>query len=388
MGAGYYYLTAAIVLLGAILGATFLTPPPGRDPLISGLTSRNGHWYKQIASEGYEYVAGRRCNAAFFPAYPLLARFVARISGVRVEMALLVVTQACLIGALALTGAYVRARFPHESSEFAEYVVLAMALFPTTFYLRMAYAESMFLFLAITAFYGMVRKWPLAVLSAVIGLATATRPVGVALVVPFVMHVWGEATSWRKFLGRAVWLLPLACWGLVAFMVYQASAFGDPLAFAKAQEQWSEGTPPSTLAERVTRVVTFAPVRAVYDRESPCYWGLKPPRDSLVFNLAFANPLYLALTAIAVALGAKRRWLDSRELVLAVLLILIPYAFQADRFCMMSHARFASVVFPAYIVWGRVLAALSPPLSGAVMGLCGFMLGAYSAMFVSWDAFY
>ncbi|HEV3022560.1 MAG TPA: hypothetical protein VGX76_08830 [Pirellulales bacterium] len=104
--------------------------------------------------------------------------------------------------------------------------------------------------------------------------------------------------------------------------------------------------------------------------------------------MAFANPLYVLATVLAVALGAKRGWLTSREIVLSALLLLVPYVFQADRFCMMSHARFAIVVFPVYIVWGRILASLSSPLSGAVLALCGFMLGAYSALFVSWDAFY
>jgi hypothetical protein len=73
---------------------------------------------------------------------------------------------------------------------FVWYTVLALALFPTSFFMRMVYTESLFLFLILLVFVGMQRKWPLAVIAIIAGAATATRSVGVALLVPFAWHVW------------------------------------------------------------------------------------------------------------------------------------------------------------------------------------------------------
>lgn len=45
------------------------------------------------------------------------------------------------------------------SADVAEYVPLAFALFPTTFYFRMAYSESLFALEAITLLYGIRSRW-------------------------------------------------------------------------------------------------------------------------------------------------------------------------------------------------------------------------------------
>ena len=53
----------------------------------------------------------------------------------------------------------------------------------------MAYTEALFLFLTILCLYGMERRWPLVVIALLIGLTTAARLVGVALIPPFILHV-------------------------------------------------------------------------------------------------------------------------------------------------------------------------------------------------------
>ena len=66
------------------------------------------------------------------------------------------------------------------STRFVLYTVLALALFPTSFFMRMVYTESLFLFLVLLTFVAMQRNWPLAVIAVIAGTATATRSVGVA----------------------------------------------------------------------------------------------------------------------------------------------------------------------------------------------------------------
>jgi hypothetical protein len=67
---------------------------------------------------------------------------------------------------------------------------------------------------------------------------------------------------------------------------------------------------------------------------------------------------------------------------------LIPYVLQADRACMAAEARYASSVFPAYLVVGQILTRLPGPLASALLALSAVTLAVYSAMFVSWYWFY
>jgi hypothetical protein len=54
---------------------------------------------------------------------------------------------------------------------------------------------------------------------------------------------------------------------------------------------------------------------------------------------------------------------------------------------MASMGRFTCVVFPVYLVIGRLLHAMPGPLTAAILALAGFMLGAYAALFAAWYLF-
>ena len=51
-------------------------------------------------------------------------------------------------------------------------------------------------------------------------------------------------------------------------------------------------------------------------------------------------------------------------------------------------ARFAAVVLPAYLVLGHLLCRAPVALAGALLGLAGFLLGTYAALFASWHRFF
>ena len=216
----FYYLTSLVVLAG-VLFAMELIPlcreHPGsatRIDVVSALAAWDGEWYLRIARSGYTYDAKERSSVAFFPLYPLLAAALMHTTGVRPEWALLIVSHAALIAAMSVMMAYVRRRFPAESSHLADYALLAMGLFPTTFYFRMAYTESLFLLLTLLALYGMERRWHPLWLALIIGLATASRTVGVALVPVLAFYLWQSGGGARRFVVRCAWLLPLSCGGL------------------------------------------------------------------------------------------------------------------------------------------------------------------------------
>lgn len=370
-----------------------------RPDLLSSFASWDGFWYVKISSTGYDWNATQMSSAAYFPAYPLLGSLVRSIMACRTEFALLIVSHAALLGCFVLLWVYVGDRFV-GSSDLGDYSLAALALFPTTFWMRMCYTESLFLFVVLLAMLGMQREWKPLRVALVIGFATATRSAGVALLPVFWWWLWGRPPACQRDQGRLeaypTWryaalqgavLLPVCVWGLLAYMTFLYVSFGEPLAFMQTQHHWDERSI-AGLGDKVWKLITLEPFWAVYLPSSPCYWGRVPPHDNPLFNLKFWNPIYVLLTIGLVILGALRRWLNGREVLLAVGLLAIPLWFQATRSCMMSQARYASVIFPVYIVMGQILTRLPGPLVGMLCAISGLMLGVYSALFVSWYWFY
>jgi hypothetical protein len=191
--ATYWYLTGLLVALGFSFGFYFVRPAGGAVPeardWADAFNWMDGRWYKQIAAEGYEYDPGKATNIAFFPVYPIFGRAVVSVTGWRAEAALLIVSNLLLLAALAMLAFYVRDRYPDGRADLAGYALLAAALFPTGCFFRLTYSESTFLLLAVLAMYAMLRRWPLCAVALIIGLATATRPVGVALLAPLAIHI-------------------------------------------------------------------------------------------------------------------------------------------------------------------------------------------------------
>ena len=89
-----------------------------------------------------------------------------------------------------------------------------------------------------------------------------------------------------------------------------------------------------------------------------------------------------------VFIGARKSWLTGPEIVLSVLLLAIPYVTRAYEMCMASHARFAAVVFPAYIVLARLLAPLPQWVTWAVIGVFTMMLMTWTALYAAGHLFF
>jgi hypothetical protein len=250
----------------------------------------------------------------------------------------------------------------------------------------MAYGESLFFLVIIVFLLGCQRKWPILVLAAIVGLATACRPVGVALIPPLYLHCWGQSPSLARFSLTGVAVAPLACWGLLAYMTYLQFTFGDALAFARTQENWAYR--PGTWGERLGESLILKPIWSKYDPSSLNYWGRLEPTDNPLFSLDFANPLYFLVTCGLVAYGAWRKHLNGVEILLAAGLLLIPYFSHGHRSLMLGQARYALAAFPAFMVLGRILWQLPPPISGSLLAISGFFLGMYSALFAAWYRFF
>ena len=232
----------------------------------------------------------------------------------------------------------------------------------------------------------MERRWPLAAIALAVGLCTATRPVGVALVLPFVWQLRERSNGWRQFALRCLWLAPLACWGLLAYMGLQFWKFGDPLIFASTQQYWHVG-PSASLGRKILAFGSWEPIWSVYTPGTPGYWR-QFGADLPIFNLQFMNPIYFVGTAALVGIGASKRWLTRYEILASIPLLLIPYVTKGFDNAMLSHGRFAAVVFPAYIVVGHLLAKLPREVAISLLCLSAFLMGIYAAEYAAGKPFF
>ena len=376
-----YIVSSAVVLLAVWFGHRFVQQPQGWDDdhkdYLGALCRYDGNWYLGIVTEGYSYDPERPSNVAFFPAFPLAARGVVAATDCRPELATIFVAHFFLAMTLVLLHASIRVRATETSPGL---VVLAMALFPTTFFFRLGYTESMFCFWCVLAVFGHQRGWHPGWIAAVAGVATATRAPGVALGFVVLLSLWQRSRTWGQLLAGGIWLGPLSCWGLFAFIGYQAWELGEPFGFVKTQQFWNS-YPNKSFADGVQSLLTFEPIWATYDPASPRYWAGHDAANPTAFSLQVANPIYFVVAALAVAWGWWRRYLTPAEALVAAGLLVIPYGTRAYPNSMGSFGRFSAVVVPVYIVFGYWLGRLPTVGVGLVMAFAVSWLVAYAALF-------
>ena len=262
--AALLYAIVAFALDGAEL---FYTGPKW----LAGWVRNDAGWYRSIADNGY-FFRGKveQSSVAFFPLYPLLTRWLSHAIGGDPSAWGVLITFLSGFGAALLLWHWVSARLEPAAARTALGVFV---VWPYALYLYGAvYADALFVFLVLAAFTCVERdRVPLA---AVFGaLASATRPVGIAVVVGLAARVLEQRGALRlAFLDRVRWLGPkgarsgapaelrdpaidrgctvvidgrrlrrtdpmilLAVSGLVAYALYLWQKFGDMFAFATAE---------------------------------------------------------------------------------------------------------------------------------------------------------
>jgi hypothetical protein len=213
--------TLGVLLLWAMSAA-------GGHPL--DLAPWDGLWYVDIARYGDQMPAevsdrfGHDGSntvppfaLAFFPAYPMLVWFAGMgLGGHYVLAAVLVSTVA------GVAGAYAVARLARWVNGSCRAALLAVALFaaaPMSITYSLAYADVVFVALAMWSFVGLTeRRWLLAGWAAF--AAGLTRPTAVALA-PVVM-AWAAREVWRRRDGAAALAVILAPLGLLFYLGWVA----------------------------------------------------------------------------------------------------------------------------------------------------------------------
>ena len=347
----------------------------------------DGEWYVEIVKEGYSYSPDRMSNVAFYPLYPLLGSIVDGVTGLGAEASLLVVSQATFTIGCILLSFYLQKTRGDATSIRLETVQLCLALFPTSYFYRAAYTESLFFCLSVAILLAIAYRLPVLIVTALVALATATRFVGVAFVPIVAWYAWRRSPVLRDRIGNLT-AVPFSISGLVVYAAWLGWKFGEPFAFAKTQSYWTMRARPTDFLG-IVKSATIGPIMDVFDPScAVCYWGNRPPEDSVLFNLWPINPIAFVGTLILLLIGAYKRWLTGYEAVASFGLLLIPYTSQGYRTCMASQARYALVIFPAMIVLATFIEKLPGSWQVIYFAASAALLAAYSSLFFAWYWFY
>lgn len=152
------------------------------------------NWYIGIASAGYHFPQ----QIAFFPVYPALIRLFSVPLGGNMLLAALVVANLSALTALIAIGALAAWEMRDEGT--ARWAMIALLIYPFSFFLTAGYTEGLFLtFTIFCLLFARQGRWGLAAAMAL--LAGAARPTGVALIAPL---AW-EWLRQQGLLDREVW---------------------------------------------------------------------------------------------------------------------------------------------------------------------------------------
>jgi hypothetical protein len=384
--------TRAAVLLVAVFAALSFGPASGglarenadkfddpslthvfADPVLAPLARWDSVWYLRIADSGYGDSAPR---AAFFPLYPLLVRALATPLGGS-EAALLVAAYALSLAAfLAALFLLYRLTELELGRRLARPTLLLLAVFPAAVYFGVPYSESLFLLLAVGAFYA-ARTGHWARAGACAGLASGTRSAGLLLLIPLAIVWWGSRPRRR---GDAAWLA-LAPLGIAAYAAWLGLVEGDALRFLDVQEAWSRHLAVPLTGAWDGLVAAVDGVRQLASgSRTPVYFDAAAGDP---FRIAAVNVMLFVTLVFAViaCVGVWRRLPRAYGAWVAASLLL-PLTFPVTPQPLMSLPRFVAVLFPLFM-W---LAIVCDERRITDLVAVGFAvgLGLFTAQYASW----
>lgn len=275
------------------------------SPFWDAFARYDSGWYWQIARYGYTggaaaYVEGGRSSIGFFPAYPLLMRYVGRAFGRRsADLYLGGLVISWLAFALAMVAIYYLARLD-VSRRRATWAALLCAVFPFAFFFGAVYSESLFLASTLWCVYLFrTRRWIVGGLCG--ALATATRVNGILMWLALAWIVWQQLGTpnvatrgdrWRAAAGLL--LVPL---GIGAYSLYIYDITGHPFEWVATIERWGyhPGGSPVSAVWSIGQALVFRPYAFLVGERMA-------PYDSL--NGLAAVVAILALPWVWLRLGA------------------------------------------------------------------------------------
>jgi Gpi18-like mannosyltransferase len=365
----FYLITRVGIIIVAYISMPLIAdsdvPPYHIKPdnlILDVLGSRwDTGFYISIAEEGYKYEDVEFPSVAFFPLLPLLIRATSVVVGDSLVSGILISNIALLVSMILL--------FRLVEDEFgdktATRAIWYMLIFPMSFFGSAIYTESLFLLGAIGSLY-LARKgyWESA---AMVGILTAlTRLMGIIVAPMLFLEWWSQRKRQVVELrpSKTALVAPLVVpLGTLGFMVYLGRVFGDPIAFARASENWGR----QVTSPWITIIEVFQ--QPIEGWKSALLSG-RIPVDNLIDIIIVT--LFLAS---GIFLFYRRRWAEG---VFVIMGALIPLSSGL----LMSQRRYMWVLFPTFILlaqWGKNMWVDRLYTMLSLLGL-----GLFTAMFANW----
>jgi Gpi18-like mannosyltransferase len=181
--------------------------------------------YLYLAEHGYTALGDEANFIVFFPLYPLILKPIIFILG---NAALSGIITSIFFFLLGLYFFYKLIALDYLE-KVAGYAVIALAVFPTSYFFNSPYTESLFLLIFSGAMYAARKEnWILA--GVITGLGIVTRPFGF-LILPGVLTEWFLSKE-RKLRHLPIIIVPTIIAGL-SYLYLNKSIFGNPLEFQK-----------------------------------------------------------------------------------------------------------------------------------------------------------
>jgi hypothetical protein len=319
----------------SIPGVTAWAPPD----TLPGLWARwDSNYYLTIADLGYTVQPE---GMGHFPLYPLLMAGLSRLTGFGLELSGMIIAQLSYLAAVLIF--YKLARQIRDDHGFAMRCVLALLLFPSSFFFFAIYAEPVYLALAVLGIFLALRAQPRYVAAGLaLGLASTARPIGWLLN----LVLLGEFVRRRKFNPPtllAVGLgLALSVAGVALYMVYLHALTGSWTVILAAQTEWQRFW-------QLPWLVYWNSLRAALS-----LGGLRADWFMYAINgsdLLFTS-LALALTAVAVWQSVHKRFSWSLSIYLLAALAFFMSSHGPDADPLWGMTRWIAVLFPLYLVVG------------------------------------
>jgi Mannosyltransferase (PIG-V) len=378
-----FWLTRPTVLfVGLVATATIGLAPGARDALpsrdlVQELPARwDAQWYAGLAAHGYEWQRSfdPQQNLAFFPAYPLLIRGLgvatgAFRAGVPPERQIEWLTWCGLLISLVtfFWAASYFARLAREMMEDsrARAGLLLFAAYPFALFFSAAYAESVFLLMALACWFHLRRGEHLAA-GAWGLLAGLTRPNGCFLSIPLGLIALGvrdapggEASDHFRVRNLIVAAMPGI--GMLIFTAFLYQMTGIWFAWSKTHAAWGRvlGSEPS-----LSGFTGFGPAGLLG-------FAAEHPYDLLnALGLLFAVLPILSVWRLSPAWAA---------------FVLINVAVPLSAGGLLSMGRLTSTLFPLFLACG---ASMPPRLATATTVGFAIMQGLLAALFYTWRGVY
>lgn len=325
------------------------------SPWLWSWVNFDGEHYLSIAQMGYQPL-----TYFFFPIFPILCGFVGRMIGgnfASLAAGGLLVSNISFLVALIGVWKITEMDFGKRVARLA---VLLLLFFPTSYYFGSYYTESVFLVLAVWAYYFIRKdKWIWGGVAG--GISTAARIIGVAL---FPSFAWEFLKSKKKTFFKivATFLVPA---GILVYMYYLYVKTGDPLNFLNTVSIFG--------AQRSSNFVLLPQVFYRY------FFKILPSLNYSYFPLVFTTYLELFSSIIFLTLSIFSFWkLRGGYAIYLLLGYLIPTL--SGSFS--SLPRYVLVLFPGFILMAIYLSKLSKFWKIVVFSVLFIGLGLATTLFL------